>query len=83
MRILLVGDIHGCYWTLQKLLARMEYDALNDRLILLGDLVGKGAHDEKVLGWACDNNIECVLGNHDLYWMKDFLEGKYSGVLQV
>lgn len=80
MRVLLVGDIHGCYWTLQALLKKMGYDSVKDRLILLGDLVGKGPHDEKVLDWACSNNIECVLGNHDLYWMKDFFLGKHSGV---
>eukprot|EP00461_Guttulinopsis_vulgaris_P006998 UN07042 len=41
-RLLLIGDIHGCYDELIMLLQKEMYNPSTDMLILLGDLVGKG-----------------------------------------
>lgn len=42
-RTILVGDIHGCFREFMELLKRVEYNTIDrkDRLILLGDLIGK------------------------------------------
>ena len=37
-----IGDIQGCYRTLQALLATVSFDPARDRLWLVGDLVGRG-----------------------------------------
>ena len=65
-RALLIGDIHGCYHTLQRLLTKMSYGS-DDVLCLTGDLVRKGPHGSQVLDWAIAHNVGSVLGNHDLY----------------
>jgi bis(5'-nucleosyl)-tetraphosphatase (symmetrical) len=64
-----IGDIHGCWRTLERLLDRIGWDPSADRVWLIGDLVNKGTGSLAVLRWAADpaNRVEAVLGNHDLH----------------
>ena len=64
-----IGDIHGCYDTLQRLLKRMSWNPDEDRLWLTGDLVNRGEKSLKVLRWAksLQDRVTVVLGNHDLH----------------
>jgi bis(5'-nucleosyl)-tetraphosphatase (symmetrical) len=64
-----IGDIHGCFETLQGLLRRIAFDPRQDRLWLVGDLVNRGPRSLEVLRWAVEQgeHIVAVLGNHDLH----------------
>lgn len=64
-----IGDIQGCYNTFQRLLERIEFDAANDKLWLVGDFVNRGSGSLEVLRWLYKNrwSIVTVLGNHDLH----------------
>jgi bis(5'-nucleosyl)-tetraphosphatase (symmetrical) len=67
-----IGDIHGSYQPLQRLLARLGFDRRADRLWLVGDLVNRGPQSLEVLRWAVDlddrdDQLTAVLGNHDLH----------------
>ena len=64
-----VGDVHGCWATLERLLARIGWDPGRDELLLVGDLVAKGRRSLEVLRWAFAHRerVEAVLGNHDLH----------------
>ena len=64
-----IGDIQGCWDTLQRLLARIDYDPSMDRLWLVGDLVNRGPLSLEVLRWAQAQGeaVTAVLGNHDLH----------------
>jgi bis(5'-nucleosyl)-tetraphosphatase (symmetrical) len=64
-----IGDIHGCWLTLQRLLERIEWNAVRDELWLVGDLVNRGPSSLEVLRWAVehDEHVTAVLGNHDLH----------------
>jgi hypothetical protein len=71
-RTIVVGDIHGCFDELAKLLDKA---ALNDadRVVSVGDLVTKGEKNREVLDlFISDARFSAVLGNHDLallrYW---------------
>ena len=64
-----IGDVHGCYRTLRKLLKKIDFARTDDRLWFTGDLVNRGPRSLEVLEWAFDHDwrIESVLGNHDLH----------------
>lgn len=63
-----IGDIQGCFRTLQGLLGRIEFDPSEDRLWLVGDLVNRGPASLEVLRWArsLGGAVTAVLGNHDI-----------------
>ena len=64
-----IGDVHGCYRTLRKLLKKINFAKTDDKLWFTGDLVNRGPRSLEVLEWAVDHDwrIESVLGNHDLH----------------
>lgn len=68
-----VGDVHGCYDSLRRLLKECGYRPTSDCLWMVGDLVNRGPRSLDVLRWACDtearlgSRFRCVLGNHDLH----------------
>lgn len=61
----LIGDIHGCYQELTKLLSEISYNPSVDRLYFAGDLVGRGPQPLEVLKYAEAHDVEWVLGNYD------------------
>ena len=67
-----IGDIHGCWATLQKLLGRIGWDPTRDVLWCVGDLVNRGPSSLEVLRWARSNSgrLKVVLGNHDLHLLE-------------
>jgi bis(5'-nucleosyl)-tetraphosphatase (symmetrical) len=66
-----IGDIQGCYQTLQKLLKQIKFDSEFDTLWIAGDLINRGANSLATLEFIYQyrNNIQCVLGNHDLHFL--------------
>ncbi|MEM9487800.1 MAG: symmetrical bis(5'-nucleosyl)-tetraphosphatase [Myxococcota bacterium] len=64
-----IGDIQGCFDTLQALLERIQFDPDNDYLWLAGDMVNRGPKSLEVLRWARDlgDRVVAVLGNHDVH----------------
>jgi bis(5'-nucleosyl)-tetraphosphatase (symmetrical) len=64
-----IGDLQGCYRTLQALLHKIQFDPVVDKLWLVGDLVNRGADSLSCLRFiqGMGNAAISVLGNHDLH----------------
>ncbi len=74
-RIIAVGDIHGCLYSLQSLLEKLELRE-SDQLVFLGDYINRGKRSKAVIdyllklrGWyTCFH----LMGNHERMFL-DFL----------
>ena len=64
-----IGDIQGCFHSLQALLAECRFNPTQDRLWLVGDLINRGPRSLETLRFVRDlgDRAVTVLGNHDLY----------------
>ncbi len=69
MATYVVGDIQGCYATLDDALTQMRFDPAQDTLWCAGDLVNRGPASLQVLRLLhqLGNAVVAVLGNHDLH----------------
>ncbi|KAF0717938.1 Aste57867_2000 [Aphanomyces stellatus] len=64
-RVLVVGDVHGCFDELQSLLQACAYMPPEDVLVFVGDLVNKGPKSVQVVRFVRESGALCVRGNHD------------------
>jgi len=62
-----IGDVHGEYDTLVKLVEKLPKDA---EIIFVGDLVDRGAKSKEVIEFIRKNNYRCVLGNHEEFMIE-------------
>ena len=69
-----IGDAHGCYHTLMKLVDKLPKNA---KLIFVGDLVDKGNYSKEVVEYVIQNKHKCILGNHE-YLMMNNIDDKNS-----
>ncbi|WP_238474378.1 metallophosphoesterase [Pseudomonas cavernae] len=64
-RDFVVGDIHGCFAMLERLLARAGFDPAHDRLFSLGDLVDRGTQSARALEFLAQPWFHAIRGNHE------------------
>ena len=64
-----IGDVQGCFNSLQALLKKINFNIDRDRLYFLGDVVNRGTHSLETLRFIYSNkdNANMVLGNHDFH----------------
>ena len=80
MAVWAVGDIQGCYDSLQRLLKKIEFNPKRDTLWLAGDLVNRGDKSLEVLEYlySIRKSIKVVLGNHDISLIASYYRVKKS-----
>ncbi|WP_165981077.1 metallophosphoesterase family protein [Macrococcus lamae] len=76
MNYYIIGDVHGCYHTLKKILNHWNPD--DEQLIFVGDYINKGRHSGKVVKYIRELQQKypdtiCIKGNHE-YQMVKYIE---------
>jgi serine/threonine protein phosphatase 1 len=64
-RDIVVGDIHGCFSTLDEKLRQIRFDPARDRLFSVGDLVDRGQDSPRALEYLAEKWFHAVRGNHE------------------
>ena len=80
-RIYAIGDIHGCATRLEALIARLDIDARQDRLIFIGDYIDRGPDPRGVVDMILDlrerlDHVICLLGNHEQMFLNYYLHDR-------
>ncbi len=73
MRLICIGDVHGCLEELDELL-KLLAPTQEDQIVFLGDLVDKGPDSKGVLRRVREHDKKCItkvlMGNHDKKWAR-------------
>jgi serine/threonine protein phosphatase 1 len=78
MNYFIIGDIHGCYYTLNQLLTHWKKE--EETLILVGDLIDRGKYSAEVVLKAMEltstyDNCIVLKGNHEAELIQYIIEG--------
>lgn len=80
-RLVIVGDVHGCYDELVELLDKCGVQDGNSLTVFVGDLVNKGPKNAAVVKLVRSLGAYCVRGNHDEVVLREWQQ--YQEGLQM
>ncbi len=60
--VLILGDLHGCFYTMVRLLNKTPKGA---KVIFHGDTIDRGPNSRKVVEFAMSNHIPTCIANHE------------------
>lgn len=81
--IYIIGDTHGCYQTLCKLIEQLP-NKYESRICFVGDLIDRGPQSKQIIDLIQKYNYDCVLGNHEegfIYEVDKIVDELERGVL--
>ncbi len=64
--IAVIGDIHGCFYTLKNLVQKIYSVYPDIPIFSVGDLVDRGNYSFEVIEFMISKKINFTVGNHDL-----------------
>ena len=84
-KVVVFGDIHGCFMPLKKYFDEHPFDD-NAMYIFTGDYTDRGIQNKEVVKWLLENykkpNVVLLEGNHEK-WLKEFANGDYDEELKT
>ena len=88
-RVLAVGDVHGMYEKLIKLMDKIRFNPEEDLLLFLGDYIDRGPDPARclqyiyVLQQQYPDVVVCLMGNHEVMMTSYFMHkhGSYNNLI--
>ena len=77
-----MGDLHGCFNLLVRLLVDVQFNPDQDRLFSVGDLIDRGPYSLRCLQLLQEPWFFAVQGNHELMLRKFFADYLLTGQLE-
>ncbi len=74
-RRIVIGDVHGHYDGLMRLLDAIAPDQM-DQVYFLGDLIDRGPASARVVSFVQENGYTSLLGNHEQLMLEAFPSGR-------
>jgi len=66
-RDFVIGDVHGMFTELERLLEEVAFDEGRDRLFSVGDLIDRGPESPRALEWLAQPWFHACRGNHEQF----------------
>ncbi len=76
-----IGDLHGCYDLLERLMDYVAFDKTRDRLFSVGDLIDRGPDSMRCLALLEEPWFYAVKGNHEQMMLDFFMPYLINGQL--
>ncbi|MBQ2221743.1 MAG: metallophosphoesterase family protein [Succiniclasticum sp.] len=88
-RVLAIGDVHGMYEKLIKLMDKIRFNPDEDLLIFLGDYIDRGPDPGRCLQYIFalqqqyPDVVVCLMGNHEVMMSSYFMQkrGSYNNLI--
>lgn len=88
-RVLAIGDVHGMYEKLIKLMDKIRFNPDEDLLIFLGDYIDRGPDPGRCLQYIFalqqqyPDVVVCLMGNHEVMMSSYFMQkrGNYNNLI--
>lgn len=83
-RVLAIGDVHGMYEKLIKLMDKIRFNPDEDLLIFLGDYIDRGPDPGRCLQYIFalqqqyPDVVVCLMGNHEVMMSSYFMQKRES-----
>lgn len=72
--VAVIGDIHGCYYTLVDLYNQIREKYKHIAVYTVGDLIDRGSNSYEVMKFVINEKMEFTAGNHDYMFYHFFKE---------
>lgn len=76
----IIGDLHGCFFTLKKLISKLPEGAT---VLFVGDLCDKGNYTKEIIEFILENDYKSIKGNHEIFmelYLKDAIVNNKKNV---
>lgn len=73
----IIGDIHGCYYTLKKLIEKVRTNFSGIQMYSVGDICDRGNFSLQCYEYLVSERIAFCAGNHDLMFYHYFAEREH------
>ena len=88
-RVLAIGDVHGMYEKLIKLMDKIRFNPDEDLLVFLGDYIDRGPDPGRCLQYIFalqqqyPDVVVCLMGNHEVMMSSYFMQkrGSYNNLI--